>query len=222
MNKRDYYEILGVSKDSSSQDIKKAYRKLAMKLHPDVNKEEDAESKFKEINEAYEVLSDDGKRSRYDRFGHDGVSGQGGGGPFGGGNPFAGGGQEFEDIMRNFEDIFGGDMFGGANRPRKGQDVLTEVSISYKEAFLGSKVEVRLLNGSKKNVTIPSGVRNGMELRLKGKGQPGYNNGPNGDYFIRVFITPIDFLERQGDDLIKEIEINVIDALIGKKVNVTL
>ena len=219
MNKKDYYEILGVQKSSSEQEIKKAYRKLAMKYHPDVNKDSNAEDKFKEINEAYEVLSDQNKKARYDRFGHEGVSGQGGFG--GGGNPFGGQGG-FEDIMKNFEDIFGEGMFGGANRPRKGQDVLTEVSISYEEAFKGTKVKIQLLNGKNKSVSIPKGIRNGMELRLQNEGQQGYNDGPNGDYFIRVFINPIDALERNGDDLIKEIDINVIDALLGKKVEIPL
>lgn len=227
MSKRDYYEVLGVTKPSDLQEIKKAYRKLAMKYHPDVNKENDAEEKFKEINEAYEILSDANKKSRYDRFGHDGISGQGGfggGNPFGGGgNPFGGGhGGAFEDIMRNFEDMFGGDVFGGANRPRKGQDVLTEVTITHEEAFNGTKVDIQLLDGKKKSVSIPSGVANAMELRLKGKGQEGINKGPNGDYFIRVFIKPIKKLTRQGNDLIKDIDINVVDAMIGKKIDITL
>ncbi len=222
-SKKDYYDILGISKDSNASEIKKAYRKLAMKYHPDVNKEDDAEERFKEINEAYEVLSDDNKKSRYDRFGHDGVSGQGG---FGGGNPF-GGHPGFEDIMKNFEDVFGGDMFGGdmfgrANSPRKGQDVLTEVSITYQDAFNGTEIVVQLLDGSDKSVSVPAGIRDSMELRLKEKGQPGYNGGPNGDYFIRVFIDPIESLKRRGDDLIKKIDVNVIDALVGKKVKISL
>ncbi len=218
--KRDYYEVLGISRDANESDIKKAYRKLAMKYHPDVNKEAGAEDKFKEINEANEVLSDPDKRARYDRFGHDGVNGQGG---FGGGG-FGG----FEDIFGQggfggfgsiFEEFFGG---GNPNRPRKGQDVVNQVIITMDEAFNGTRVKVRMLDGEMKEYKIPPGVQHGMDVRIQGKGQPGANGGPNGDYFIRVYIKEVRNLERSRDDLYYELEINVVDIMAGKKVEVEL
>lgn len=218
-NKRDYYEVLGISKDASESEVKKAYRKLAMKYHPDVNKEPGAEEKFKEINEANEVLSDSEKRARYDRFGHQGVNGQGG---FGGG--FNGGFGGFEDIFNGgfgsiFEEFFGG---GNPNRPRKGQDVVSQVLISLEEAFYGKKIKVRLLDGETKEIKIPAGVQHGMDLRISGKGQPGINGGPNGDYFVRILIKEQRGLERSRNDLYYELDINVIDIMKGIKIEVQL
>lgn len=143
MSKRDYYEILGVAKNASDAELKKAYRRLAMKYHPDRNKDDaTAEEKFKEAKEAYEVLSDGQKRAAYDQFGHDGVSGQGG---FGGGG-FGGGGQGFGDI---FEDIFG-DIFGGGRagpqgpRAQRGADMRYSMELSLEEAVHGKKVEIKV------------------------------------------------------------------------------
>lgn len=146
--KRDYYDVLGVSKSADAQEIKKAYRKLAMKYHPDRNPDDkDAEEKFKEINEAYEVLSDESKRSTYDQFGHDGLNGQGGfgGGGFGGGQGFGG----FEDIFGDmFGDIFGGGGFGGSGRqrrgPQRGSDIRQGVTISFEEAAFGKKTSIKI------------------------------------------------------------------------------
>ena len=118
--KRDYYEVLGVSKDASKDEIKKAYRKLSKKYHPDINQEEGADEKFKEISEAYEVLSDENKRANYDQFGHDGPQGGFGGQGFGGGQDFGGFGGGFEDIFSSF---FGGGRQRDPNAPRKGDDL---------------------------------------------------------------------------------------------------
>ena len=150
--KRDYYEVLGVSKDADAKEIKKAYRKLAMKYHPDKNPgDKAAEEKFKEINEAYEVLSDEEKRSTYDRFGHDGLNGQAG---FGGGQGFGGFGGSggfggFEDI---FGDIFGSGFggfggSGGSSRrrgPRRGADIRQSVTIKFEEAAFGKIIKVKI------------------------------------------------------------------------------
>ncbi|WP_417075954.1 DnaJ domain-containing protein, partial [Holdemania filiformis] len=135
--KRDYYEVLGISKGASDDEIKKAYRKLAKQYHPDVNKEPGAEEKFKEVNEAYEVLSDPQKRATYDQFGHAGMDGMGAGG-FGGG--FSGGG--FDDLNDIFGSFFGGGFGGGGSRarsngPRKGQDRYMQMKISFMDAIFG-------------------------------------------------------------------------------------
>ncbi len=221
MSKRDYYEVLGVEKNADESTLKKAYRKLAMKYHPDVSKEDGAEEKFKEINEAYEVLSDSDKRARYDRFGHEGVNGQG----FGGGRGGFGG---FEDIFGQggfggfgsiFEDFFGG---GNPNRPRKGQDVVNQQVISMQEAFYGKEIKVKLLDGELKEIKIPAGISHGMDIRLRGKGQPSPNGGPSGDYFVRVYIKEEKDLERSGNDLFYSLDINVVDAMAGKKIDVEL
>ncbi len=218
--KRDYYEVLGIDKSADESTIKKAYRKLAMKYHPDVNKEDGAEEKFKEINEANEVLSDPDKRARYDRYGHQGLNQQGG---FG--NGFGG----FEDIFGQggfgggfgsiFEEFFGG---GNPNRPRKGQDVVNQVIITLEEAFYGKKVKIKLLTGEVKEYKIPAGIQHGMDIRISGEGQPGTNGGPNGDYFIRVYIKERHDLERSRNDLYYSLDINVVDIMLGKKVEVEL
>ncbi len=218
--KRDYYEVLGIDKNADESTIKKAYRKLAMKFHPDVNKEDDAEEKFKEINEAYEILSDPEKRSRYDRFGHQGVDGQGfGGGGFRGFEDIFGQGGGFGGFGSIFEEFFGG---GNPNRPRKGQDVATQVIISLEEAFHGKQISVKLLDGSTKEIRIPAGIRNGMEIRIPGEGHPGANGGPNGDYFIRVYSKEQKNIERADDNLFYSLDINVLDIIAGKKVEIEL
>ncbi len=219
MSKRDYYEVLGVSKDASETEIKKSFRKLAMKYHPDVNKEDDAEEKFKEINEAYEVLSDPNKRAQYDRFGHQANQGQG----FGGG-----GFTDLEDILRQFgggggfgsifEDFFG----GNPNRPTKGRDVVTEVEITLEEAFYGKEITIKLIDGGTKEIKIPAGVQNGMDLRLGGLGYPGNNGGPNGDYYVRTYVRQRKDLERSDNNLIYTLDIDVLDAMTGIKVDINL
>ena len=146
-NKRDYYEVLGVQKGASAEDIKKAYRKAAMKYHPDRNPgDKDAEAKFKEVGEAYEVLSDDGKRSRYDQFGFAGVDpnyGAGGGGAYGGGFDGFGGFGDFGDIFSEFFGGGGGRSRGAAqNAPRRGENVMTRLELTFEEAAFGCEKEV--------------------------------------------------------------------------------
>ena len=137
MNKRDYYEVLGISKGASADEIKKAYRKLSKQYHPDLNKEEGAETKFKEIAEAYEVLSDDQKRARYDQFGHEDPTAGFGGGGFSGGSGFGG----FEDIFSSF---FGGSRRQDPNAPRKGDDLQYRMNISFEEAVFGKETEIEI------------------------------------------------------------------------------
>lgn len=162
--KRDYYEVLGVNKDASGDELKKAYRKLAMKYHPDRNAggEKESEAKFKEINEAYEVLSDGEKRRMYDQFGHAGVNGAPGGeGGFGGGFSGFGG---FDDI---FSEIFGGGFSGGARRqgPRKGSDVQVNVTLTFMEAAFGATVPIEILRTEECEVCSGSGAEAGSETK---------------------------------------------------------
>lgn len=141
MSQRDYYEILGLNKDSSQDEIKRAYRKLAKKYHPDVSSEKNAEEKFKEVQKAYEVLSDDDKKAAYDRFGHAGVDGSSSG--FG-----AGGFGGFSDVSDIFEQFFGGGFSGGSSRkntgPRKGEDIRIKMTISFEEAVFGTSKEINI------------------------------------------------------------------------------
>lgn len=158
-NKRDYYEVLGVGKGASPEEIKKSYRQLARKYHPDVNKEPDAEDKFKEINEAYEILSDDQKRGMYDRFGHAGVGGAGG---FGGFQDFGG----FRDPFEIFEEVFGG--LGGFSRsrrqrggPRRGADLRYEMTLEFEEAVFGVEKEIEVPRQETCNTCNGNGVEPG-------------------------------------------------------------
>ena len=166
--KRDYYEVLGVDRNADEQAIKKAYRKLAMKYHPDRNPDnKEAEEKFKEVNEAYEVLSDATKRQNYDQLGHEGVNGQGGFGGFGG-QGFSGGG--FEDMFGDiFGDIFGGG-FGGGSRPRRrgperGEDIRQTVNISFEEAAFGKKASIKVNRSEECSECHGSGAKPGTSKK---------------------------------------------------------
>ncbi|MBO7720379.1 DnaJ domain-containing protein [Candidatus Saccharibacteria bacterium] len=237
MTKRDYYEVLGVSKNASDDEIKKAYRKLAVKYHPDKNPgDKEAEEKFKEISEAHEVLSDKQKRARYDQFGHAGVNGASGGAygnPFGGGNPFGQGGnfnfngQEFhfdfgggglDDILGN---LFG---FGGAGRRRqaRGADYRTQVTVDFKEAIFGTTKSLSV-EGKSLKVKIPAGIDDGMSIRLKGRGGPapeGIPGAEKGDLYVLVRVKPHKSLTREGTLILSEEKISMVDAALGCEVEV--
>ncbi|MBQ6410216.1 DnaJ domain-containing protein [Candidatus Saccharibacteria bacterium] len=227
--KRDYYEVLGVSKNASDDEIKKAYRKLAIKYHPDKNPgDKEAEAKFKEINEAHDVLSDKQKRARYDQFGHAGVGGAGGGNPFGGaGNPFGGfNGQTFNFEFGNggvFDDIIG-NLFGfgaGARRPRRGADYQVAVTLTFEEAIFGTTKTVDN-NGTAMKVKIPAGIDDGMSIRLRGKGGPAPEGGTEpGDLYVRVRVKPHKSLMREGAIILSEQKIDMVDAALGCEVEVT-
>lgn len=229
MSKRDYYEVLGVSKTASDDEIKKAYRKLAVKYHPDKNPgDKEAEAKFKEINEAHDVLSDKQKRARYDQFGHAGVGGAGGGNPFGGaGNPFGGfNGQTFNFEFGNggvFDDIIG-NLFGfgaGARRPRRGADYQVAVTLTFEEAIFGTTKTVDN-NGTAMKVKIPAGIDDGMSIRLRGKGGPAPEGGTEpGDLYVRVRVKPHKSLMREGAIILSEQKIDMVDAALGCEVEVT-
>lgn len=245
--KRDYYEILGISRDASDSDVKKAYRKLAKEHHPDMAAKSDkdhAEAKFKEINEAYQVLSDPEKKKMYDQFGHAGsqyTSGQthgnagfGGFGGFGNGaggqwGPFtysytsSGPGQQgFEDIdpFDIFAEVFGARGFGGRNRrPAKGKNLFYELHIAFADAVKGVEKEVNIESG-KTTIKIPAGVRDGTEIKFAEKGMPA-EGLPNGDLFITVRVPlPKEFRERAGDNLATIKKIDFVTAILGGSIKV--
>ena len=226
--KRDYYEVLGVSKSASDDEIKKAYRKLAVKYHPDKNPgDKEAEAKFKEINEAHDVLSDKQKRARYDQFGHAGVGGAGGGGgnPFAGGFNFngqtfnfdfggGGGGSPFDDILGS---LFG---FGGARRPRRGADYQTSVTLTFEEAVFGTTKTASAESGEIK-VKIPAGIDDGMSIRLRGKGGPAPEGGSEpGDLYVRIKVKSHKSLTREGAIILSEQRIDMVDAALGCEIEV--
>lgn len=226
MAKRDYYEVLGVSKNASDDEIKKAYRKLAIKYHPDKNPgDREAEAKFKEINEAHDVLSDKQKRARYDQFGHAGVGGAGGGNPFGGqggafnfnGQTFNfdfGGGSPFDDILGN---IFG---FGGPRRPRRGADYQTSVTLTFEEAIFGTTKKIDI-DGKDTKIKIPAGIDDGMSIRLAGKGGPAPEGSTErGDLYVRIKVKPHKHLTREGAIILSEEHIDMVDAALGCEIEV--
>ena len=216
----DYYEILGLSKGASDDEIKKAFKKKAMKFHPDrTGNDKTAETKFKEAKEAYDVLSDPQKKSMYDQYGTTDFGGGFGGRSQGGFNASG-----FEDV---FEDLFG-DIFGGGrarnpNRAYKGADLEYHLQLSLEEAAFGIEkvVQFRTKNENKEmSVSIPAGVDNGDRVRLSGKGEPGINQGPPGDLFIRVVLEKHSIFERDGNNLYCNVPISFAEATLGAEIEI--
>jgi curved DNA-binding protein len=231
----DYYKTLGIAKNASQEDIKKAYRKLARKFHPDVNpNDKEAHKKFQQINEAHEVLSDPDKRKKYDQYGENwkhadqyeqarqqqqqaggGFGGFGGGGfgNFGGGEYTYSGGEEggFSDF---FESLFGGARGRRSQAKYRGQDYNAELQLSLTDAYTTHK-QTLTINGKNVRITIPAGVENGQQIKLKGYGSPGANGGPNGDLFITFVITNDTGFKREGNDLYKTEDVDLYTALLG-------
>lgn len=224
----DYYSILGVSKSASQDEIKKAFRKLAQQYHPD--KPTGDEAKFKEINEAYSVLSDQKKRAQYDQFGSAGgfSGGQGGFGGFEGfdfSNFAQGfGGAQGANVEFDLNDLFGS-IFGGGARRRvpRGRDIVVDVTISFKDSILGVKqtVTVDRTKGGKEEITftIPPGIDNGEMLRMNGKGEP-IENGTPGNLYVRVHVTPHKTLRKEGVHLVMQLPVKLTDAILGAKVDI--
>jgi curved DNA-binding protein len=238
MAAKDYYTTLGVGKNASDEEIKRAYRKLAMKYHPDRNpNKKEAEERFKEINEAYAVLSDKEKRKQYDTFGAEGFH------------------QRFtqEDIFRGFDfDEILSSLFGGRGRwefrsggrsgfdfgdfygrqggqenmgrmPQRGEDIVYEMAISLEEAASGGEKRISFQKNGKIeeiSVKIPKGILSGKKLRLSKKGMEGRNGGPPGDLYLQVSIRDHPIFSREGDDLIVEKEINFSEAVLGTTIEV--
>jgi DnaJ-class molecular chaperone len=230
MDKRDYYEVLGVSKGASQDEIKRAFRKQAVKLHPD--KETGDEAKFKELNEAYEVLSNEQKRQAYDQFGHAAGADQAGGGPTGG-NPF-GGAQGFDGVQFDFSGFNGGggmgdlfDMFfrGAQNQTR---DVEIALTIDFMDAAKGVTKELSLRVADRKSggrkqedikVKIPAGIDDGQSIKLEGKGEINAQ-GQRGDLYVHVRVRPHKSLRRDGPNIISQITLDMADAALGTEVDV--
>lgn len=224
----DYYKVLGIDKKASADDIKKAYRKLARKYHPDVNPgDENAKKKFQELNEANEVLGDPEKRKKYDQYGENWKHGEeqqraqqqyannAGGNPFGGfnytGNYDSG---EFSDF---FGEMFGSRRGGGRQTSFKGQDYTADVQLSLQEAA-SSHQRTFTVNGQSIRITVPAGIENGQKIKLSGKGGKGQNGGPNGDIFITFHILKDAKYNRKGNDIYSSTEVDVFTAILGGEI----
>jgi DnaJ-class molecular chaperone len=188
----DYYEILGIDRDANRAEVKTAFRRLARELHPDVNDHDpEAEEKFKEAAEAYEVLSDPERRRAYDRYGHEGLRASG----------FPPGGAGFGTVEDIFQAFFGGEgiRFEMRRGPMRGQDLVHAVEISAVEAMLGATVPIPGHDGERE-IELPGGTQHGTQYVLRGKGQPGVNGGPPGDLVVVVHvIVPTDLSEEQEE-----------------------
>ncbi|MBT0824727.1 J domain-containing protein [Campylobacter lari] len=219
------YETLGVSQNASADEIKKAYRKLARQYHPDINKEAGAEEKFKEINAAYEILSDEKKRAQYDRYGDSMFGGQ----SF---HDFSknAGGADINDILNN---IFGGGFggfgrgfsssnnfrsgFGGFGGFEEDLDLQANVKIPFEKGILGGEHTINI-NNEQVKIKIPHGIKDGEKLRIRGKGKS--FQGQRGDLILKVELEKSDEYEREDDDLYKKVEISLKTAFFGDKISV--
>lgn len=227
---RDYYEVLGVDRQASEEDIKKAYRKLARQYHPDRNPgDKTAEARFKEVQEAYDVLSDKDKRAQYDRFGHAGPGPTGGGAPGGGFHWHTEGfdsstfdPRDLEELLRQFGAGGMGGFAGGetSGRRRRGraarmapETVETEATIPFLTAANGGRITLSV-DGHEVEVKVPAGIEEGKKLRVAGQGPGG------GDVFIKIAIQPHPYFKREGKDVILEVPISLPEAVLGTRVDV--
>lgn len=228
----DYYKVLEIDKSASEDDIKKAYRKLARKLHPDLNPNDaNAKKKFQEINEANEVLSDPEKRKKYDKYGKDWKHAeefekanqqrqQQGGGGFAEGQHFSGGTSE-TDFSDFFASMFGGAAGGGrsSNTKFRGQDFNAELHLDLKDVYTTHK-QTLAVNGKNIRLTIPAGVENGQTIKIPGHGSAGVNGGPNGDLYITFTITNNTKFKRDGNNLYADVDLDLYTSLLGGDVTI--
>ncbi|WP_423062453.1 DnaJ C-terminal domain-containing protein [Candidiatus Paracoxiella cheracis] len=245
MEYQDYYKMLGVSRDATPEEIKKSYRRLARKYHPDVSEEKDAEEKFKQVKEAYEVLKDPEKRKAYDQMGANWKQGQGFQPPPGWEFHQRGDGAEYQEFSQGdfsdfFESLFGGFARGGGARhargaqfKQRGQDQHTKIIITLEEAFNGS---TRVLNLQEPQldprtgqvtyktrtlkIKIPAGVTQGQQIRLAGQGSPGMGGGPNGDLYLEIDLQTHSLYTVQGKDIYLNLPVTPWEAALGAKIEV--
>jgi DnaJ-class molecular chaperone len=249
MPERDYYEILGVARDATPEAIKKAYRALARKHHPDVNPgKKEAEARFKEVQHAYDVLSDPEKRARYDRYGDAAFEGMAAAGPRTGAadftyrfgepgfesvdfsqffGPMGGVGSQPDETGGGagiFEEILGRMRGGRTGRPRAGRSTEAHLTIPFFTAVRGGEtsIEVQRSGGKRENlvVKIPPGVDTGSKLRLKGRGEPGGKDAPAGDLTIVITVESHPYFQRTGPNLQVEVPVTVAEAILGAKIDV--
>ncbi len=218
---KDFYKILGVSKDVSEAELKKTYRKLSRQFHPDTNPgDAKAEARFKEISEAYSVLSDKDQRAEYDQMramGPGARAGFGGGG-FSGGANFGGAG--FEDVFAN---LFGGGGggFGGPRGPQRGQDLTTTQTLDFIDGVKGTTIKLSLRAGAEPTtIKIPAGVQDGQKIKIAGKGNPSPNGGPAGDLIITVTVKPHPVFTRDGNNIRVVVPITFAEAVLGATIQV--
>lgn len=237
MQYKDYYDILGVARDAGQDEIKKAYRKLARKYHPDVSKEASAEDRFKEIGEAYEVLRDPEKRTAYDQLGRNWKQGQDFNPPpgwessfgFGGGHHSGAGGFGGGSFSDFFESLFGEGLnrghasYGGGFRQARGQDQTARISIDIEDAYEGATRTLTLGEGSsarRLNVKIPKGIRAGQKIRLSGQGGAGSAGGPAGDLQLEVSFREHPLYSVEGSDVTFELPVTPWEAALGATIDV--
>lgn len=238
MEFKDYYKTLGVEKGATEAELKKAYRKLAVRYHPDKNPgDKAAEEKFKEINEAYEVLGDPEKRKKYDQLGENWKNYEQHGGraqDYDWGQ-WGGGGQTYS-YQGNAEDMFGGEggfsdffeqlfgrSFGGGSkrqqRATRGQDIVANMEVSLEDAYAGGPKQVNV-NGSRLNIKLKPGLYEGQVIRLKGKGVPGRNGAESGDLLITIHLAPHPQFELKGQDVYADVPVDLYTAVLGGKIAV--
>lgn len=222
----DYYKVLGVSKNATEKEIKTAYRKLARKYHPDINPDDkNAELKFKEINEANQILSDPENRKKYDKYGKDWK--------YGAENEKAQRQQQahYQSSQQNFSGTeysdFFESMFGGArgsSRQRhspkfKGEDYNAQLHLDLKNVY-SSHQQILTVNSKKMRLTIPAGVENGQVIKIKGKGGDGINGGPNGDLYIKFIINNNSHFKREGNNLYKDVDLDLYTSILGGEITI--
>ncbi len=235
MEYKDYYKILGVSRTASEDEIKKAYRKLARKYHPDVSKEANAEEQFKSVAEAYEVLKDTENRRAYDQLGANWKAGQEFRPPpgWGGDHPHAAGnfGHTPEGFSDFFETLFGASGFTGTTRrgfQQRGEDQYSHLEITLEEAYHGGTraLQLQLPGGMRQvrskslNVKIPPGIEHGQKIRLTGQGSPGSGGGPSGDLYLEISLSPHTLYRVEGRNIILDLPLAPWEAALGSHIEV--
>lgn len=244
MAKKDFYSVLGVSRQASPEDLKKAFRKLAMKFHPDKNQgDKAAEDRFKEVNEAYDILSDPKKRQMYDQFGHAGTQQGAGSNPFHGargGRGFEGFGASQGDFdprqAENYQDIFGdffGEFFTGEPggrrgfRQERGADLRYTLTVTLEEAATGCEKRISFVrhragreDTAKLSITVPAGVKAGQRLKLRGEGDSSVGSSKPGDLYVIINLQDHILFKRKENDVLMELPISFVDALLGSSADV--